>query len=38
MINEIRKRKKIMRKKNCLFKKANEFEKLCDADVAMIVC
>lgn len=38
MINEIKKRREMMRRrKNSLFKKANELGKLCDANVAVIV-
>lgn len=39
MVNTIKQRREMMRRrKHSLFKKAYELEKLCDADVAVIVC
>lgn len=39
MINEMKKQRKMMRRrKHNLFKKIDEFEKLFDANVAIIVC
>lgn len=39
MVGAIKKQRKMMRRrKNTLFKKANGLGKLCDADVAVIVC